>query len=324
MKTIKRLIIDKNKSIEILVPDVVNKSNYYYKPTEELHKFDEVTVVLREKDTTITISIDLADVIFESLKNMLQNVCMDNQVLLPDNIQIGELGYYYNKDMKDEVDLIDYSNFAVWSGGVSKGKYTTWLYKKDNGMYFEISPNYPWLYAEPDESSNYIPFDQFMKTYKPILVIELDRSLIEKWLDNCNGILHELEKRHAQMLEQLIKCKAVFATILQTKKIDLKGGQIGFSDFNIVLDESIEQQLSNLDVGKEVEITYLKNEYPEYMIRILVDMIAGSNKIFTVSAFKNFDWSSPIFKKNVSDIHDLFATLQDAVNCVDHYLHDNQ
>jgi len=41
---------------------------------------------------------------------------------------------------------------------------------------------------------DYISFEQFMKTYKPILVAEINRALAQQWLEQANSILQRIAK----------------------------------------------------------------------------------------------------------------------------------
>ncbi len=184
--------INDEKYFELLVPDVTNKFNYSYEPTEKLHKFDKITVAFKEskKNKEFEVSGDMAYLILETFQFSLKNA-LDNKTILPNIINAGEVGYYYNIDLSKEEyseELLDFSRCSLWSGKDIQ----TWMYNKNNKIYLEISPAYPWFYNEPTDDDNYIPFDEFIKMYKPIAVEEIDPATAQKWLEQCNEILNTI------------------------------------------------------------------------------------------------------------------------------------
>ena len=62
MKTI-NFVLDKDKKITIQIPDLPNKVNYYYEPTEKIHKFDEGTVSFVDKDFNIETTTNSLDAV---------------------------------------------------------------------------------------------------------------------------------------------------------------------------------------------------------------------------------------------------------------------
>lgn len=185
MNIVQKFKIDIFNSIKILIPNFKDKFNYYYQPTKKLHMFDEVTVVFEEKGKQINLIVDNVNIILHKFKEGLE-CTLNNQILLPDNIKIGELGKYFNiYTDNEEFNKINYSLFWLWSGIDVQ----TWLYNKNNKIYLEISPTYPWLFSDETEEEGYITFDEFMKTYKPITVEEINHATARQWLDQCNDIL---------------------------------------------------------------------------------------------------------------------------------------
>ncbi len=190
MILLKKLKINTHSSINILIPDLKDKFNYYYEPTEQLHVFDEVTVLLKEENREVILFKDICREAIAKLKGDLK-IALNNELLLPDFIKIGEVGLHYNIDSYNEKpESIDYSYFWLWS---TRGT-QTWLYNQNNKIYLEIIPSYPWIFVEPKESDDYITFDEFMKTYQPIAVEEIDHATAQKWLEQCNEILEKMIK----------------------------------------------------------------------------------------------------------------------------------
>ncbi len=187
MNLIQELKINNNCSIKILVPNLKDKFNYYYEATEKLHMFDKVTIILKEGNKEVIIFNDILMEGIIRLENRLKSA-LNNELDLPAFVDIGNLGYYYNTDTKNGQDSLEYSKYWLWS---TQGP-QTWSYNKDNKIYLEIVPTYSWLFSDAKEGDNYITFDAFMKTYKPIAVEEIDRATVQKWIEQCKEILNTM------------------------------------------------------------------------------------------------------------------------------------
>jgi len=189
MNLVGKFQINQGAFIEILIPDTEDKFNYYYEPNNALHMFDEVTVILKKGNAEITLEIDHINEIVQSLRKSLQ-LTLANECQLPEQITLGELGICYNKNVSARThNQIDYHRF--WLFSLPKGP-QTWLYSQDKKIYLEIVPSYPWLYSDLEEEQKkegFIPFDEFMKTYKPIFVGEISQETAQHWIMQCDKIL---------------------------------------------------------------------------------------------------------------------------------------
>lgn len=77
----------------------------------------------------------------------------------------------------------------VWSRG--KGHAFTQLYTCEGKIFLEVSPYYPWhCYYKPQQGDGYIKYEEYMRTYKPIAVLELSREAAQKWLEKSKELLH--------------------------------------------------------------------------------------------------------------------------------------
>lgn len=194
MNLIQKFELDKNKSIEIVIPDAKDKINYFQEPTENLHMADRVFVLYRENNGQITIGENYLDSVVETLQDALV-YALSNDIILPKNVNVGEVELAYNINvMQEDADLMYIPNASLCFGGNFFG---AWIYNKGSKIYLEISPKYPWLYSDLNEAKTndlFISFEEFRKTYKPILIYELSKDCAKQWLAQCNKIADSMEK----------------------------------------------------------------------------------------------------------------------------------
>ncbi len=185
--------VDSNKSIEIVLPDLNDKVNYYYKTSATLHIFDAVMAVLKINGIEVLLCTDTVNEVLMSFSGSLEQLLHSNMVL-PDNIDIGNLGSVFNINIHNKnFDAVNFSQFWLWPSPAMQ----SWLYSKNGKLYLEVAPSYLWLYVEPTQKEKvgaYISFEQCMQTYKPVLVTEIDRSLAQKWFADCTRILDDVAK----------------------------------------------------------------------------------------------------------------------------------
>jgi hypothetical protein len=183
--------ISELQNIDIVI-NKQNKTNIYGYQAEGLHVFDEVEVEYIHNNKTVILAKDIVRYIIDSFSISLEK-SLKNELPLHESCTIGKVGYcfsqkrYMNKlEEKDDI----FSQYWVWS---SPNNVQTWLYNVGSKMYLEISPTYPWLFSDPDEDESYVPFDEYMKNYKPIVIIELQESLVLAWINQCHKILQTIE-----------------------------------------------------------------------------------------------------------------------------------
>jgi hypothetical protein len=177
-------VLDKEKRISITVPDVASKFNYYYEPTEKLHQFDEATVTFISKAKSKEIYEDMIDEILFRFYGTLNRV-LYNKIVTPSMVKPGNMGYLLNTLPDEEWDD-ELSIFWVWS---SPKDIQTFIYKINDIIYLEIAPTYPWHYIEPKPGDNYIPFEEFMKSYKPYAVEVIPQPIALEWMNKCEEII---------------------------------------------------------------------------------------------------------------------------------------
>ena len=208
MKTEFSFIIDNNKKIMISIPNLPLKFNYYYEPTEKLHKFDEATAYLITMQNQMVLHQDMLDDIILSFEGTLKKV-VSNNLPLPSTIKPGNAGAELNMMLNDISDL-NMKPYWVWS---SLERTHTLLYNYDNKIYLEISPGCPDLFTDkPARTINKL-FKEFMKTHKPYFVIEIPLETAKKWLEQSEQIIQMINfKRYINNYDIMVE------TYLLTKK----------------------------------------------------------------------------------------------------------
>ncbi|MBI2774575.1 hypothetical protein HYX58_01070 [Candidatus Dependentiae bacterium] len=187
--------ISKENRIEVFFSDEINKFNYFYEPSEKLHVFDEVNIALYMQNKQIILAEDPLRDGVESLYNQLIRA-KQGLISLPKGINIGTLSYHINEStyLSEQVGgkrLINSMNFSVWS--LPAGKAQTYMYTSQNKLYLEIGVFYRWHYIErTDADIDYIPYEDFIKNYKPILVDEVTNEMASNWMQQCESLLKQL------------------------------------------------------------------------------------------------------------------------------------
>ncbi len=70
--------------------------------------------------------------------------------------------------------------YLLWESNTSNC--ATWLYAHNNRFFLEITPEYPWHFVDPTESETFYSYDEFIKNYKPLAIIEIHKNHLEEWL----------------------------------------------------------------------------------------------------------------------------------------------
>lgn len=194
MKVVESFVINKKQHIDIVVPE--NKCNYYYKPTDQISKFDEVLVVYKDEERDIVIGSEMIDMVIEDLRDACLRI-LNSEAALPDSLSIGSVGYQYNLTAKNEGFSDLYLSICLWSGKLKH----TFLYEKNGKIYLEIASTYPWLFEESKQDKQFVPFEEFMKSYKSTVLEISDKSVVQTWLSQCEQLLSIITANHAQRLK---------------------------------------------------------------------------------------------------------------------------
>lgn len=138
---------------------------------------------------------DLAELLKKALNNELELAQIFKQK---------GVGYSYNEYLvgKDQDDTLDSNGY--WIGN----KYDLWyepelhtmtrLYAIDRKIFLDVSPFYPWTSLDEEEEQamrfreGYIAYDEYMKNYKPIAILEISREVAHVWLEKSRELLRTM------------------------------------------------------------------------------------------------------------------------------------
>jgi hypothetical protein len=197
MILIQKFELSKNISLELLMPSLESKFNYFQEPTEKLHMADQAFVRFKENNKEISIGENMIDTLLDTFRDSFKSA-LNGTIVLPEDVKVGTLGYHKNINIMDETaDLLYCPDAWLCSGD----NVEAWIYNEGKKIFLEISPDYPWLYSDLDEAktdSLFVPFESFIKQYKPIFVQELPKKTVAQWLIQCEEVIAKLDRTPPQ------------------------------------------------------------------------------------------------------------------------------
>lgn len=141
----------------------------------------------------------------QSLSEMLGKAMEGNFELHPSMTQ--DIGYLWNEAYRekpgfvyegeeDEVKLWVGHKFRIWcSGEIGKQSLSVWIYNDQRGaIALEITPDYPWHDCDPTEYKDYIPYEAWIETYRPIAIKTISIEVARKWAQQANYIAMRINK----------------------------------------------------------------------------------------------------------------------------------
>ena len=160
------------------------KENMYYPPTKELHRFDLIKIFFLQEGCARQLFEDILQEGLTTFLSILKRLIAGQLVLKSEN---GEgAGRLYNEALHADSEEIDFfSRYLVWEVDHT----FTFFYEKNEKFYLEIAPNYPWHFSESNEQESYVPFEIYIRNYKPLIAIAIEKETIEKWLTQCLSML---------------------------------------------------------------------------------------------------------------------------------------
>lgn len=187
-------IVTQSAKITVEIPNVPEKFNYYYEPTEKLHQFDEAKVFFITPTESINIRTDTLDEIFYPLYIGLKKT-IKNELSLPPSISPENIGVEFNKMLYNTEKKVDFYPYWIWS----IRHIQTLLYNYDKKIYLTILPNCPDIYADKPDKIIEKSFNTFIKNFKPYFAGEISHKTAKEWLKQCEEILLTLGYNKTQL-----------------------------------------------------------------------------------------------------------------------------
>lgn len=174
-------------------------------PLNEVDCCTEFSVVFIQKSKQLVLSRDFLHYNINMLDTLLKKV-LKQELMLHSTIT-KDIGYLFNQEsaiicgekLKEPtfVHYIKRNNELYWPGNdyhLWANGYVAWLYNNFEGdIIFEITPFYPYMYSEPEEESNYISYEEWIKTYKPYFIREIPIKTAQEWLKQTESILQIID-----------------------------------------------------------------------------------------------------------------------------------
>jgi len=174
---------------------------------ESLDPVYQENIMFKNNKESILIADSTIYYNMQRLEEFLQKT-LSNNLLLHNSITT-DIGYVCNKQSYYETNDNDHifpSGYIGWIGylyhmweAVSDEKrYITWMYNDHNkNIIFEITPLYPYMHCEPAEEPNYVPYEIWIKSYKPYFKTILSQEIAETWLKQAEHIIKIIEDNEA-------------------------------------------------------------------------------------------------------------------------------
>jgi len=178
-------------------------------PIEKLHCCYKAPIVFfAENKSYLLTKFDMQREL-EILRTLLRDA-LNNKLKLNDSIK-GDIGYFYNQDAREDLGSIYKKLKKHWLWSTST-EIRTWLYNdNEDNIIFEITPAYPWLYYDPEEhpekKKGFIPYDEWIKTYKPYVIRTIPKNIAEQWLKQTQYILKHINANIKRMGEEYLARK---------------------------------------------------------------------------------------------------------------------
>ena len=153
--------------------------------------FDKKTYALGEDSVRYRI---------ELLNTILNRVITGNYFLHPSIKQ--DIGYLYNEYLQNKSGLtyVKFEERDCWVGEQyylweSGRQFAVWLYNASDGsIIFEVTPLYPYHFIEPEDITKFVPYDEWIKGYKPYVICIIPKEVAVQWLDQAESLLQTIAK----------------------------------------------------------------------------------------------------------------------------------
>lgn len=162
-------------------------------PLSVVNCCSQAQIVLYFENKNYNVREDSIRYYIDLFRTLLTKV-INNEFQLHESI-IEDIGYLGNESFQNKPYLIYEScsdgewvgeKHSLWGGP----GFATWLYNDiDKNIIFEITPFYKYHFSDSENALDYVPYEQWIKEYKPYLIKKIPREVAEQWLAQANNLL---------------------------------------------------------------------------------------------------------------------------------------
>lgn len=201
------LPINNHEYVEIALPET----------TRELMPFDVITITYHNSNgTEYPLYQDFVTSALDRLIPLIDNTIHGNSTL---HASIKEdIGYLWNEYLHEnsECHFVKTStkeghsfwvgtDFLVWE---SLRNTSTWLYEKNGAITFEITQNYPWHFEDPEKNETFVPYEEFIKNYQPLVITTIEKSVAQEWLAKARTLSEIIDRNYQIWLKNDVNQRA--------------------------------------------------------------------------------------------------------------------
>jgi hypothetical protein len=177
----------------------------FAEPLNSIVSCDEIPIYFENNNVIILLEKDFIAGSLRILINLLHKAINKELILHPSIIQ--DIGYMYNRDLHGDAGL-EYmpskseshffwvgSKYSLWQTPRNiKPNLTTWLYNdKQGNIILEITENYFWHFKDPEETDNFITYQEFMNNYKPYFITRISKEKAAEFIMQAEALLKQIE-----------------------------------------------------------------------------------------------------------------------------------
>jgi|GEM_PF-3550453 len=191
-------------------------------PAKELTPYCDINIVLQDKGKQYVLYGNdcIAGTIW-GLASFFEAVL--NNVLELDQSINQDIGYLWNEIVQYEYDesfptseLKRYEfirRYKLWDAWYKNGQeLITWIFTQNNKIMLEVTPLYVWQSSDENNYKNdkdYLTYDEFIKSYKPELIIELPREIVQQWVIKFKELVTLIQENHEKKMKEIEEAKKV-------------------------------------------------------------------------------------------------------------------
>lgn len=171
-------------------------------PLVELDCCYEGMLIFVQKEDVLILSNDSIRDTMDIFARLLKKA-LCNELVLDESIN-NDIGFMYNQYnhyfwvenslIKEMFVHVPLEKSSEWIGMRYLLWESSWIYNnKDGDIIFEVTPFYPYLHSDPAEEPRYVPYDLWIKDYKPRLIRVIPRAVAQEWLKQASIIKNQIE-----------------------------------------------------------------------------------------------------------------------------------